>query len=272
MTHTGKIGRLPKALRDQLGQLLEDNLPGSEILLWLNAQTETQEILQRYFEGRSITEQNLSDWRQSGHQHWLRRQEALEATQNLFEHGEDLETLANGKSLSNRFATILAAEMTRLAIALLEPETDPEKKWQRLCEIQRELSRLRHDDDRAARTEIQRQRREHEAELWEEAQLEREQKARKEQTAAMLTEKFSLPYNARLFGGGEHGTQMADLIYRLKHDLPLDSLLTNQAPQSPASIQTTPKPWANPEESSQIQPNRGKRSNPPTPGFTTGHA
>src|SRR5579863_2879947 len=123
MTHIGKIGRLPKRLREQLGRRLENNFLGSEIVQWLNDQKETQDILDRYFQGRLITEQNLSEWRQTGHQDWLRRQEAEAAVKNLLEYSDDLEVVADGQNLSDRFAAILAAEMTRLAVALLEPET-----------------------------------------------------------------------------------------------------------------------------------------------------
>ena len=150
MTHTGKIGRLSKQRRDELGCRLEDNLPGTEIVDWLNSLTDVQDVLQRYFQGRDITEQNLSEWRQSGHQDWLRRQEAQNTARNFLESAQELEDLAGERGLSTRFASIFAVELTRLATALLDTETDPEKKWQRLCEIHRELSRLRRDDDRAS--------------------------------------------------------------------------------------------------------------------------
>jgi hypothetical protein len=40
--HTGKIGWLPKNIRDQLGLRLEDGQAGSEIVPWLNALPEAQ--------------------------------------------------------------------------------------------------------------------------------------------------------------------------------------------------------------------------------------
>jgi hypothetical protein len=40
---------------------------------------------------------------------------------------------------------LLTIELARLATALLEKETDPEKRWQRLCEVHRQLSQLRRE-------------------------------------------------------------------------------------------------------------------------------
>jgi hypothetical protein len=44
-----------------------------------------------------------------------------------------------------------------MATTLLDHEADPEKRWDRLCQVHRELSRLRRDDHRAVRTFIARQ-------------------------------------------------------------------------------------------------------------------
>jgi hypothetical protein len=148
-THIGKIGRLPKDLRDELGQRIENGQPGTKIVHWLNHEPDVQEILKELFAGRPISEQNLSDWKQTGHVEWLRRQEARQAARQLTEQAEDLDEAVENRNLSDRFATVLTSEMTRLALALLEPETDPEKRWKRLCEIHRELSQLRRDDHRA---------------------------------------------------------------------------------------------------------------------------
>src|SRR5580698_4446633 len=57
-TRIGKIGRLSKERRNELGQRIEDGLPGMEIVQWLNAQPDVQKILQAQFAGRPISEQN----------------------------------------------------------------------------------------------------------------------------------------------------------------------------------------------------------------------
>ena len=61
-THTGKIGRLSKDRRHQLALRIEDGLLGSDIVHWLNQQPDVQQVLNQYFHGHPITEQNLSAW------------------------------------------------------------------------------------------------------------------------------------------------------------------------------------------------------------------
>ena len=157
-THVGKIGRLSKFIRDELGRRIEDGEPGKELVKWLNVNPRVQEILKEQFGGRAITEQNLSDWKQGGHQAWLRREETRLLASQLTEQSDDLSEVADGQEISDRFASVLAVEITRLAMTMLEKETDPEKRWQRLCAVHRELSQLRRDDHRAMRTVIKRQR------------------------------------------------------------------------------------------------------------------
>jgi len=249
MPHIGKIGRLPKHLRHQLGLRLEDNVPGSEILQWLNAQPETQSILNRYFHDRPITEQNLSEWRQSGHQDWLRHQEAKAAIGNILEQAEDIEGLADGQNLSDRFAAILAVEMTRLARALLEPETDPEKKWERLCNIHRELSRLRRDDDRAARTAIRKERSERE-----------EEEHRKQAAEARKDQQKSVMHLSLLDQLTDHVRGKSTQTTVKRPPFPAPVLPAKPNP----SVHTVPKPTLNPKESSRIQPNPTKNDKPAT--------
>jgi hypothetical protein len=271
MTHIGKIGRLPKAIRDELGVRLEDGLPGSEIVQWLNSLADVQDVLQRYFQGRAITEQNLSEWRQAGHQDWLRRQDASDTARNFLESAQDLEELAGERGLSTRFASIFAVELTRLAMALLEPETDPEKKWQRLCEIHRELSRLRRDDDRAARTLIEQERWQYEFDRAEAREAERLKAADRQQMINKITGLAAKPVHAECFGGGAHGRRVAEFLYRVQNDMPVDDLLDPEpetpAPAVPAETEAAPgevpvvdpgNAPVNSEESRRIQPDPTK--------------
>jgi hypothetical protein len=76
-TRIGKNGQLSKDRRHELGQRIEDGEPGTDIVQWLNLQPDVQAILQEQFAGRPIGEQNLSDWKQTGHVEWLRRRAAV---------------------------------------------------------------------------------------------------------------------------------------------------------------------------------------------------
>src|SRR5580698_3306277 len=138
-TRIGKIGRLPKSIREELGRRIEDGLPGNEIVQWLNSQPDAQAVLAQYFEGRAITEQNLSEWRQSGHLEWVRRQEAMEASERLKEWSEDLQKGAVLQNWSDRWAMVVTVEMQRVAAALVEQEPDLEKRWERLRDMSKEL-------------------------------------------------------------------------------------------------------------------------------------
>jgi len=131
-TRTGKIARLPKATRDELGRRIENGELGKPIVDWLNGLPPVQELLEEQFGGRPVSEQNLSEWKQGGHPEWLRQQETLSLVSQLTEQSEEVDEAADGQEISDRFARLLAAEFSRLATALLEKETDPEKRWQRL--------------------------------------------------------------------------------------------------------------------------------------------
>jgi hypothetical protein len=159
MTHTGKIGRLSQARRDQLGQRIEDGVPGVEIINWLNQQPDVQQVLSDHFDGRPISEQNLSDWRQSGHLEWLRREAARHTMEDLADEAAELQDTTTLHRTFDQFALVLIAELHRLGMQLLAAETDPQKRWQCLCQLIREFSKLRRLDLAAARQRTDEERR-----------------------------------------------------------------------------------------------------------------
>jgi hypothetical protein len=187
-THTGKIGRLPKDIRHQLGLRLEDGLPATKILHWLNGLPEVQAVLTERFGGKPISEQNLSHWRLAGHLDWLRRQEVHQMTQDLLEQAGDLTGLANGQ----QFGKVLSAEIMTLGMLRLRDEADREKRWLILCDLRRELSLLRRDDDRGEKVMIQREQWDREVARLE-AEAEEARKARQREEAFDL---ISMPQNA----------------------------------------------------------------------------
>jgi hypothetical protein len=78
MNHTpkGKIGRLPKGIRDEVNRRMENGEKGRALAAWLNSLPEVQTVLAAEFGGRPIREQNLSDWRKYGYRDWLGWREA----------------------------------------------------------------------------------------------------------------------------------------------------------------------------------------------------
>jgi hypothetical protein len=250
-THIGKIGRLPKSIRDELGRRIEDGEPGKELVKWLNGLSGVQRVLKEQFGGRAVTEQNLSEWKQGGHLEWLRQDETRSLVSGLTEQSDDLDEAADGMEISDRYASVLSVEFARLAMTRLEKETDPEKRWQIICEVHRELSQFQRDGHRAVRTRIKRDRWNREVEREDEEDLKRKDKEHKQHLIDIC---FSPMHNqavAEGFGGGEYGKKMAELIHRIKFDLPYEDLLATLS-----SGKTHPngiKP--NPTESDLIQPN-----------------
>ena len=78
MTRNGKIARLPKEIREQLNQRLNDGRQGKELVVWLNSLPEVRAVLAALFEGKVINKQNLSQWRNGGFREWQAKREWLE--------------------------------------------------------------------------------------------------------------------------------------------------------------------------------------------------
>jgi hypothetical protein len=108
MTHTGKIARLSREIRDQLNRRLQDGEKGRRLVEWLNALPEVQSVLKAEFDGRSISGQNLSKWKLDGYREWLTQQEILGDTRQLSANARELTDATDGK-LADHLATVLAA-------------------------------------------------------------------------------------------------------------------------------------------------------------------
>lgn len=137
-TRIGKIARLPEPIREQLNRLLLDGALGKNTVPWLNQLPEAQQILAEHFQGRPITEHNVSEWRHGGYQDWLRDRETRARIIHLTEKYGHLES--EGR-LSRRVESVIVAELLddmdqlhRIKNADLRS-----KKLHRLC---RDLARL----------------------------------------------------------------------------------------------------------------------------------
>jgi hypothetical protein len=126
MSRTGKIARLPEAIREQVNTRLLDGEPSKPIADWLNSESRVKAILAEEFRNRPITEANLSEWRAGGYQEW----KALHMVTDMFHRihqtpSEQLESLQGG--LVDRMATFFAAEMFRKMKETKDIETTPEE-------------------------------------------------------------------------------------------------------------------------------------------------
>lgn len=154
-TRTGKIARLPRAVRQELNRRLQNSEQGKKLVAWLNALPEVQAIVAAEFGGKAIREQNLSEWKQGGYRDWQAQQEALEIAGRL---GEDAaEWDAEGRApLTDTLTHWLAA---RYAVATRRlAETGGREGWRLFREMCGDVVELRKGDHSAERLRIERER------------------------------------------------------------------------------------------------------------------
>ena len=218
---TGKIARLPRAIREQLNCRLDDGEPGAKLVEWLNSLPEVQEVLKAGFGGRAISEQNLSEWRQGGFGDGQRQQQARDHVRRLTDQSEALDEATEETNVSDRLATVLAAELFKVMEQLLEKSGDEKEKLGYLREGLREVRFLRRGDCHAARLQMELERWERQCEREDEADFGEMEEKSKRRMIDLILAKFSEGTIAEAFGGGEHGRKIAELITRIKFDLPL---------------------------------------------------
>jgi hypothetical protein len=83
MKRKGKIAHLPLNIRETLNGLLCNGVPGNILVAWLNSLPEVCAILATQFQGRPITEQNLSGWKRGAFRDWLHNLETTELARRL---------------------------------------------------------------------------------------------------------------------------------------------------------------------------------------------
>jgi len=223
MTRNGKIARLPRHIRDELNQRLQDGEEGNTLLEWLNALPQVQEVL-KAFSSQPVSQQNLSEWRQGGYRDWERHEESCDLVSRLTEQTDDLWEEANGVEVSHRVSTVLAVELARVAEVLLDQTTDPQERWRRLREVLRELAQLRQEDRKTGWLSLERERRDEELNRLEKQERESEFRREKNKILAPIWAKSQLGNMAELFGGGENGRKVAGFVLEVQKDLPFGSL------------------------------------------------
>jgi hypothetical protein len=73
----GKIAKLPRPLRDQINHALDSGQSATSIAQHLNKMPEVKAMLNAHFEGKPISQQNLSEWKAGGYRDWQLRQELI---------------------------------------------------------------------------------------------------------------------------------------------------------------------------------------------------
>ena len=161
-THTGKIARLPHAVREELNRRLQNGETGKVILPLLNALPAVQAVLADQFAAVPVNHQNLSNWRHSGYQDWLEQQRYGNLARDLAENAEEIAPDNGGPVIANNLSTVLMAE---LAVSVYKNQDEqnelanPSEKHDRLRELLHTVCEVRREDHRAARLDLDRDRR-----------------------------------------------------------------------------------------------------------------
>src|SRR4051812_7060114 len=139
-TRHGKVARLPKEVREQLNRRLENGWRGAKLVKWLNELPEVKEVLRTEFNGRPISEQNLSQWRDGGYADWLRHQGTKEQIRWAVERSEDVDEAEGDEPLCDRLARLAEGELAEQMQRLGEV-ADPKERWKQFRELCLELWR-----------------------------------------------------------------------------------------------------------------------------------
>jgi hypothetical protein len=142
LTHTGKIGRLPGAIREEVNIRLREGEKGRVLCGWLNSLPEVQKMLAADFDGKPVREQNLSEWRKNGHQEWLRVQQAGELMERLGTPGNEMAKMDPGAVLGT-MTTFAAARYVVEMKKLGGRGGDDGQAWNRMREFCQDLVALR---------------------------------------------------------------------------------------------------------------------------------
>ncbi len=156
MSHIGKIGRLPREVREQLNRRLLDGESGVKLVAWLNALPQVKAVLAAEFGGRAINDQNLSAWHQGGYRDWLAQRERMELARQMCDDAGELQETADGH-LSDKMAACLAVETVALTKTLADAEEEPARKLKLLRRANRDVVDWRRGDHRAERLRIEKE-------------------------------------------------------------------------------------------------------------------
>ena len=124
-------------------------------MAWLNAVPEVQAVVATEFGGKSIREQNLSEWKRGGYPDWLAQQEALEWAERLSEDAVEWDR-EGCPPLTDTLALWVAS---RYAVATRRvAEADGPEGWRLLREICGDVVELHRGDHSAQRLLLERER------------------------------------------------------------------------------------------------------------------
>ncbi len=153
---TGKIARLPVAIRDALNQRLADGQPVSDILGWINGLTEVQALLKTRVKGQPITEENISRWRHGGYAGWVQKLQTRDAIEAMSASCAGFKE-STRDVLADQIALVLTARMV-VELRNFDAMPEGEKKTLAWKELIWSLVLLRRGDFYAEKLRLDRER------------------------------------------------------------------------------------------------------------------
>jgi hypothetical protein len=154
-TRTGKIARLPRAIREELNHRIRDGEKAKKLAAWLNELPDVNAVLAAEFDGRPIREQNLSEWKKGGYREWLAHQDAIEVAEKIA--GDAMDWDASGRlPLTDTLAFWVASRFAVKIRGIVEGNSA--ESWRLLRQISAHVVELRRGDHSAQRLLLERQR------------------------------------------------------------------------------------------------------------------
>ncbi|HTB83068.1 MAG TPA: hypothetical protein VK742_05385 [Candidatus Sulfotelmatobacter sp.] len=154
MTARGKIGRLPKAVQEELNRRLQNGERGKVLVAWLNGLEPVRDIIREQFGGQPIVEQNLSEWRKRGYQQWLWREEAKEMAREMAEETAELQA-PGVLSLTDQMASWVTVRYLMAVRKLMEASQDQEPDVKTLRNFLQDVVMVRRGDHSGARVKVE---------------------------------------------------------------------------------------------------------------------
>jgi hypothetical protein len=181
---TGKISRLPREIREQVNQKLVAGEPGNRLVAWLNELPAVQALLTAEFGGAAINEQNLTNWKQSGLRDWRMEQEVAgwgrinaegrraqsngEGEETFNAEHSTLNVQGDGKFVEPQIhpiegqSTVTVEQLStivavRYLAAVREWQLSPvsaERRWRQMRVILQDVMKLRRQEQREQRMEL----------------------------------------------------------------------------------------------------------------------
>ena len=218
MTRNGKIARLPRLIRDELNQRLENSQEGPKLLAWLNGLEQVKEVLEDSFDSAPISKQNLSEWRRGGFREWAIRREWIEQARQLTDGRDEMDLVLDRSLLPGALATAMA---TRYAALLNSWDGEPNPKFEEKLRLLRGLNQ---DIALLQKTLQQTIRQEKAAQQAEEDREKRDEEETRKKTLDVLMSFTERDAIAATLGGGPHAQWLAEAMIAVKYDLPFPAV------------------------------------------------